>query len=92
MQRVEWAGLGHWLAGEGDAVLLAASDIQAAEFRRQQLASVAGWERIQCLPVDQWLVACWDKRMPDRQVLRPLQLQDLLPEVVLVLITVLLLF
>ena len=75
MQRVEWAGLGHWLAGEGDAVLLAASDIQAAEFRRQQLASVAGWERIQCLPVDQWLVACWDKRMPDRQVLRPLQLQ-----------------
>lgn len=75
MQTLEWSDLPGWLAQPQDTVLLAASDVQAAEFRRQQLVAGPGWERLQCLPVDQWLVACWDRLLPDRQVLRPLQLQ-----------------
>lgn len=75
MQKLEWAELQRWLSVPDEAVLLAASDVQAAEFRRQFMKPGPGWERQQCLPVDQWLVACWDRLMPERQVLRPLQLQ-----------------
>ncbi len=81
MQKLEWSELSDWLSLPQETVLLAASDVQAAEFRRQHLIAGPGWERLQCLPVDQWLVACWDRLMPDRQVLRPLQLQAMAEQV-----------
>jgi ATP-dependent helicase/nuclease subunit B len=63
----------------GDSVLLMPNDASARQVR-DKIASLRGshdqafLESVSVVPLDQWLVALWDGSLPQRQVLRPIQL------------------